>query len=100
MDRLCKQVEQLLSVLTARPREPSGNSGNLKSVIDILAAGFRPDNSAAKLQEVGSHNSSRDRLTTNDMPHTEADFARLFFLRSHALYNWVKDAMERLGGES
>ena len=100
MDRLCKQVEQLLSDVTARPREPMGNSENINSVIDLLAAGFRRDSSPAKLQEVEPHNTSRDRLTTDDMPHTEADFARLFFLRPHALYDWVKDAMERLGGKS
>lgn len=93
---LLKQIEELLRAATTQPKAYRASMRSILSVHDILSRNVSGKLQSDATPKSSSANTSSDVLTKEELPRDAAEFARIFFSRPHALFNWFQNAREHL----
>lgn len=93
---LQEQIQKLLSAVVTQPRDMNDRASHPSSVLELLTEDKDKKKRVPTKQRVREASDTDSMLTQDEFPATEADFARLFFSRPHAMYKWMQYAARHL----
>lgn len=95
VEQLLGRLEKFLKDVITQPRAAQDVANNIPSIYDLLTCKSlqvsRPIQTPFK-----DHSDGTDTISIADLPRTEAEFARMFFSRPHALFKCFQDATHHL----
>ena len=93
--QLLDRIQILLTPVVTQPKEAETVTTNVQSIQELITGGVSRSNRPALPNPTAVNDDTDIMLAVEDFPRNESEFAHLFSLRPHALYNHVKHTFQR-----